>query len=160
MKIIFGKFTQLLLIILFFVGFVSAQTETERGIKLYEDGKYKEAVNILEKASKQAKNDAITWNALGLAYVKKEDFKRAIKSFEKAIEFNQQNAIYQTNLAYAYFLYGKLDKAQRAAAKAIELNPKNAVAYYIRGSASVWEGNNSEALADAAADLTVGRRSS
>lgn len=126
-----------------------AQTEREKAIKLYEAGKNKEAIAILEKESKKAKNDAETWNTLGLAYFKDESTKKAIKAFEKAISFNQQNASYRTNLAYAYLQIGKSDAAQAESTKAIAINPKNALAYYLRGVANVYEGDNKEAIDDA-----------
>lgn len=134
---------------LIFAGFALAQSERETGLKLYAEGRNKEAVAALEKASRQAKNDAEVWNALGLAYTKDENVKKAIKSFEKAVEISPQSAVYQTNLAYAYLLNNKFDKTQSAATKAIELDPKNATAYYLRGSASIWEGKPDEAIADA-----------
>lgn len=154
MKIWLDKICFALGLTLIFAGFAFAQSERENGLKLYAEGKNKEAVAALEKASKQAKNDAEVWNALGLAYTKGENVKKAIKSFEKAVEISPQNAVYQTNLAYAYLLNGKFDKTQSAATKAIELDPKNATAFYLRGSASIWEGKPDEAIADA--DRAIG----
>lgn len=131
------------------VNFGFAQTEREKGIELYAQGKNKEAVAALEKAGKKTKTDAEVWNYLGLAYMKSEEVKKAVKSFEKAVNFDAQNPIYRTNLAYAYFLNNKPDKAQTESTKAIELNPQNALAYYIRGAANVWEGDLDDAIADA-----------
>ena len=151
MRLVFNKSFLFFLLVLFCVSFAFAQTEREKGIELYNQGKNKEAVAALEKASnrKEIKTDADVWNFLGLAYTKEEAFKKAIKAFEKAVGINPQNAIYQTNLAYVYFLNNKLDKAQAASTKAIELNSQNATAYYIRGAASVWEGDNVNAINDA-----------
>lgn len=126
-----------------------AQTEREKGIRFYKEGKNKEAIAVLEKESKKAKTDAETWNALGLAYFKEESTKKAIKAFEEAVDLNQANAVYHTNLAYAYLQIGKSDAAQTESTKAIALNPKNALAYYVRGVANVYEGDNGEAIADA-----------
>jgi len=126
-----------------------AQTEREKGIRLYQEGRNKEAVAVLEKASRQAKPDAETWNALGLAYIKEDALKKAIKAFEKAVSLNQQNATFHTNLAYAYLQTGKLDKAQSECTKAIAINPKVTLAYYVRGAANLLEGDNDEALRDA-----------
>jgi tetratricopeptide (TPR) repeat protein len=143
------KITLTLAFVVLNSNFAYAQTEREKGTRLYNEGKNKEAVAVLEKATKQSKTDAEAWNALGLAYFKEESFKKAIKAFEKAVSLNQQNATYHTNLAYAYLQSGKSDKAQSESNKAIEINPKMSLAYYIRGAANVYEGDNEEALLDA-----------
>ncbi|MCY7376507.1 MAG: tetratricopeptide repeat protein [Pyrinomonadaceae bacterium] len=135
--------------------FAFAQTEREKGIKLYQEGKNKEAVAVLEKASRQTKDDAEIWNALGLAYIKEDALKKAIKAFEKAVNLNPQDATYYTNLAYTYLLAGKLDKAQEESGKAIKINPKIALAYYVRGAANVYEGDNSEAIGDADKAISI-----
>ncbi len=127
----------------------SAQTEREKGVKLYQEGKNKEAVAVLERASKQTKTDAETWNALGLAYARTQEMKKAVKSFEKAVSFDQQNAVYHTNLAYAYLQGNQFNKAQSESNKAIAINPKTMLAYYVRGTANIYEGNYDEAIRDA-----------
>ncbi len=134
---------------------VFAQNGREQGMKLYREGKTKEAVAVLEKAIKQSKNDAETWNALGLAYVKEEELKKGIKAFEKAIGFDPQNAVYHTNLAYTYLLTNKLNKAQEESGKAIQINPKLVLAYYVRGTANVYEGDNDEAIKNADQAITI-----
>lgn len=156
MKLTFNKSFLFLTLFMSFVSYAFAQTEREQGIELYKQGKNKEAVAILQKASKQkeTKTDAEVWNYLGLAYLKDNDAKKAIKALEKAIDFNPQNAIYQTNLAYSYFLGNKLDKAQDTSTKAIALDLRNADAYFIRGSASILEAKNDDAINDA--DKTIG----
>ena len=126
-----------------------AQTEREKGIKLYQEGRTKEAVAVLEKASKEAKNDAETWNALALAYLKDNEAKKAVKAFEKAVALSPQNAAFHANLAYAYWQNNKPNKAQEESGKAIAIDPKNTLAYYVRGAANVYEGDNDEAISDA-----------
>lgn len=131
------------------LNFANAQTEREKGIQLYNEGKNNEAVAALEKATKQSKTDAEAWNALGLAYIKANALKKAIKAFEKAVDNDQQNPVYHANLAYVYLQNGKPDKAQAESTKAIAINPKMSLAYYVRGAANVYEGDNGEALLDA-----------
>jgi TonB family protein len=149
------KITLTLVFVLINSNFAHSQTEREKGIKLYNEGKNKEAVAVLEKATKQLKTDAEAWNALGLAYTKQSDEKKAIKAFEKAVSFNPQSSVYYTNLAYAYFLNNKLNKAQTASTKAIGIDPKNANAFYLRGAANVWEGDNESAITDADRAIAV-----
>ncbi len=149
MKFVFAKFTITFTLVLCCANFVFAQTESEKGIELYKQGKNKEAVAVLIKAGKKIKTDAEVWNYLGLAYTKDEAYKKAVKAFEKAVAIDARNATYQTNLAYVYFLSNKLDKARNASTQAIEINPKSANAYYIRGAANVWLGDNDNAVKDA-----------
>lgn len=157
MKLPLGRFTLIFTLIFLFVSIVFAQTEREKGIELYKQGKNKEAVAVLLKASKQkeTKADAEVWNYLGLAYINASDAKKAIKALEKAADFNPQNAIYQKNLAYSYFLGNKLDKAQAASTKAIALDAQDADAYFIRGSVSVLEGKNAAAISDADKTISI-----
>ena len=156
MKLSLYKSILFLALFLSFAGFAFAQSEREKGIELYKNENYKEAVNVLQKASKQkeTKTDAEVWNYLGLAYLKNNDTKKAIKALEKSVNFNASNATYQTNLAYAYLLGNKIDKAQKVSAEAIALNPQNADAYYIRGYAGFLEDKSDEAIIDA--DKAIG----
>lgn len=149
------KISLLFVIVLLSINFAFAQTEREKGIELYQQGKNKEAVSVLERASKKAKTDARTWNFLGLAYAKQQELKKAVKAFEKAVEFDASNAAYHTNLAYAYFSNNKLDKAQNESTKAVELDRQNALAYYIRGTASLWKGDYDDAIGDAEKAIAV-----
>ncbi len=152
---IYKKYILSIAYVLSFAVFAFAQTDREKEIELYQQGKNKEAVSVLEKASKQNKSDAQIWNFLGLAYTKEEELKKAVKAFEKAVSFEPQNANYRTNLAYAYFLNNKLDKAQSESTKAVEINPQNALAFYIRGAAHNWEGDFDGAISDADKAITV-----
>lgn len=130
-------------------GSVLAQTEREKGIEFYKQGKIKAAIEALEKASEAAKTDAEVWNFLGLAYLKSNNLKQAVKAFGKAVESDAGKVSYQSNLAYAYLLGGNTDKAQSEAAKAIALDAEKPDAYYIRGAASFSEGKYDEAIKDA-----------
>ena len=128
-----------------------AQTEREKGIEFFKNGKYAEAVSLLNQASKQKayKNDAEIWNYIGLSYINQEREKDARKAFEKAVKYAPQSSVYRANLAYAHLLNRKTNKAQSEINKAIELDPKNANAYYIRGISNLWEDKNELAVADA-----------
>ncbi len=150
MKMLY-KIAAPLVLVISFAGFAASQTEREKGVGLFKQGKTKEAIAILEKAGKQKQyqDDAEIFNYLGLAYAKNNDLKRARKNLEKAVNINQQNADYRTNLAYIYLLADKMNEAQRESTKAVELNPRKADAFYVRGTAYLREGKFDEAIADA-----------
>lgn len=151
-----GKILLSIIVVISAFNFTFAQeSEREKGIKLYQEGKNKEAIAALEKASKQSKTDADVWNTLGLAYLKEDSLKKAIKAFEKAVGLDQQKAVFHTNLAYAYLQNSKFDKAQSESSKAIKIDPKSALAYYVRGAANVYEGDDDEAIRDADQAMAV-----
>lgn len=157
MKLPLYKFILSFAVVLLFVSFAFAQTEREQGIEFYKQGKNKEAIVVLEKASKQkeTKANAEVWNYLGLAYIKDNNLKKAIKALEKAVNFNPQNSTYRTNLAYTYFLNNKLNKSQEESNKAIALNSQNADAYYIRGAVSILEAEYDDAIKDADQTISI-----
>ena len=149
MKLHAYKIISILGLLFVFVGFTFAQTDINKGVELYQQGKFKEAVKIFEQASKKNKTEAQIWNYLGLAFMKLEDFKKAGKAFENAVKYEAGNDVYHTNLAYAYFLNNKLDKAQDESTKAVKINPNAPLPFYIRGAANLLEGDYKEAIRDA-----------
>lgn len=142
----------LLSTLLFFASNVFAQqTEREKGIELYRQGKDLEAIRVLQQVTKQktTKNDAEVWNYLGLAYINQDRTKDGRKALEKAVKYAPQNSIYHSNLAYAHLLTRKTDKAQSEVQKAIQLDPNNANAFYVSGVANLWENKYDRAITDA-----------
>lgn len=139
------------------ISIFAQQTELQKGIELYRQGKNDEAIAVLEKLSKvkNVKDEANILNYLGLAYLQKPDLKKARKVLEKAVELDPQNAAFRANLAYAYLRSNKLDNAQSEAEKAIRIEPKLYMACYIRGTAYLWEGKLDEALSDAEQAIAI-----
>lgn len=134
-----------------FANAATAQTDREKGIEAYKKGNFADAVQLLDKASKQPqyKNDGETWNFLGLAYINQSKTKDGRKALEKAVKLTPQSSVYRANLAYAHLLEGKTDKTQSEIEKSIKIDPKNATAYFIRGTANLWESQNQKAIFDA-----------
>lgn len=158
MKNSFNKLIFYSIIILSFaVGAFAQQTERERGIELYKQGKNSEAVAVLEGLSKVKafKNDAEIWNYLGLAYLELNDVKKGRKTLEKAVKLNPQSSVFRANLGYALLLNNKINNAQTEVNKAIQLDPQNFAAYYIRGTAYLWERKFDEALADSEKTISL-----
>lgn len=152
------KLSYRLLIVLMFlsVNFAFAQqTELEKGIELYKQGKSREAITVLEKLSKrkETKTDAKIWNYLGLAYIETGDLKKARKVLEQAVGLSPQNSAMRTNLGYSYLLSNKINNAQTELNQAIQIEPQNYTAYFFRGTSYYWERKLDEALADA--DKTI-----
>jgi TonB family protein len=139
-------------IVSIFVALSSAFAQSDhRGIQLYEEGKYAEAVSLLDSASKSSanKSNSRIWNFLGLAYIEVNQPKKAVKSLEKAVKLNGSNSAYRTNLAYAYILNRQQNKARSETEKAIEIDPTNVAAYHLRGSGYLWNSRLDSAEKDA-----------
>lgn len=151
MKSLYFRFFALTAIMLFFSTGIFAQTDREKGIESYKKGNFAEAIQSLNRASKQAqyKNDGEIWNYIGLAHISQKDVKDGRKALEKAVKLAPEKPVYRANLAYAHLLEGKIDKAQSQIQKAISLDPKNATAYFIRSMTNLWESKNQRAVSDA-----------
>ena len=98
MKFGFFKFVAVFIMILCVSVFAAAQTESERGIELYEKGDYPAATEVLEKATQTGNKDGIAWRFLGMAYARTKNFKKARKAFDKADDFKDEdlNKLYDT----------------------------------------------------------------
>src|SRR5687767_14109898 len=121
MKFSFCKILTTLIFLVLSAGFSFAQSVREKGIELYRQGNYSEAIQALTLAAKDKalKTDGEIWNYLGLAYLNQDKPKDGRKALEKAVKYNPQSSIYRSNLAYAYLLTRKTNKAQSEVAKAI-----------------------------------------
>lgn len=134
-----------------------AQGPKERGIELYAQKNYPDAIRLLTIASKDktTASDPAVWSYLGLANIESGKAKNAQKAFEQAVKLDPKNPAYRVNLAYAYMLTSKIDKAQESLETAIGLDPKNLAAYYLRGRSNLWEHHLDESLRDANVILEI-----
>jgi len=125
--------------------------EVHPGVKLYREGKYKDARDRLAAAVKDKANEqnAELWNVLGLAYVAENKFKDARKALEKAVSLDPGMASYHVNLAFVLLTLRQMGKARGEADKAIAVDPKIGLAYFIRGTAFYWDEKLDEADRDA-----------
>ncbi|MBA3631641.1 MAG: tetratricopeptide repeat protein [Acidobacteria bacterium] len=130
MKLPFEKFALIFVLLLSSVVFVSAQTDTEKGIELYNKGDYQNAVQILKRAAKQNKKDVNAWYYLGWSSAQIQDVKASRKAFKEAADLNPQDARPLVGLAYVALLSDKLDDAEDKAKKAVALAPNESRAYY------------------------------
>ena len=124
--------------ILAFTGTHSAaqQSDLDRGIELFKQGNNKEAVKLLQKASRRKgfEDDPKVWNYLGIALINVGDVANSRKALGRAVELDSTNSTYRTHLAEAYRLSGDPSEAKRAISKAIELDNQNSLAYFLRGT--------------------------
>lgn len=86
MKYQFYKLITVFSFILMLVSFISAQTEREKGIELYEKGDYKGAAEILKKAALMNDKDFVAAHYWGLSLEKDNRTKEAIEVFENNMD--------------------------------------------------------------------------
>ncbi len=150
----------ILLIVLFSLSVIPAfsqQSDYEKGVQLYNQKNYKEAIKIFEQATKQkeTKNDARIWNYLGLSYIQITEFKDARKALVKAVKLDSQSVAYKANLAYVYLVEGEFNKALSESEDAIKLDPQDINANYFHGLAYFGKGKVEEAISNAEKIITI-----
>lgn len=62
----------------------SRQTELERGIELFDQGKYADAITSLQLVTKRDKNDPVAWRYLALAFEKTNNTSEAVRAHKNA----------------------------------------------------------------------------
>jgi tetratricopeptide (TPR) repeat protein len=94
------RFTLSTLLILFFACAAFAQAELGKGIEFYQQGKYDEAVAVLQKAVEANKNERDTWFLMGMSYIRLKKTEEALKAFEqgKAVKFKDYLPPYDSDL--------------------------------------------------------------
>jgi len=108
------------------------------GLREYEKGNYKQAIEYYSKAIEYNPNDASLYNNRGLAYYNLQQYDKAIADYTKAIEIKPDFADAYYNRGLAYFRKGSsynLEPRKKAISdftKAIELRPDFVDAYYNR----------------------------
>jgi len=128
----------------------SGTEKRDRGIGLYRQAKFGEALKLLQMAVKENRSDSEGWYYLGCALLTQpKRIKDASRGFEKAIELRPQFAEARAGLAYTYLRRNKPSEAVREAYAALNLNPSLADAHYIIGVVRLNSGEPKEALAEA-----------
>jgi TonB family protein len=127
----------------------TTNAEKERGIGLYQQRNYSEAIGALRRAVAANKNDDEAWYYLGLSQMQERDLKAASKSFETALKLQPQFASAHAALSYAYLERNRNSEAAREAQAAIKLDTTIADAYYILGVTRLRAGDNRGAIENA-----------
>lgn len=78
------KFILPFLFVLLFAAVVFGQTEFDKGIGLYQQDKYGEAIGSFQKAVEANENNRDAWLLLGMSFAKAARTEDARKAFEKA----------------------------------------------------------------------------
>ena len=109
---------------------------TAFGIIMIDNGRFDEAIDLLEKSLGIIDFDPETWNYLGVAYWNKGLYVEALKAYDQALSLDLNYAIVFNNRCSLYlssYLKGRqaedLARATKDFRKAVELDPKYASAH-------------------------------
>lgn len=109
---------------------------TALGIIMIDNGRFDEAIGLLEKSLGIIDFDPETWNYIGVAYWNKGLYDEALKAYDQALSLDLNYAIVFNNRGSLYlsrFLKGRqaadLTQAVESFRKAVELDPKYASAW-------------------------------
>jgi len=120
----------------------------QRGVALYRQQKYAEAIPVLEAATKSESPDSAEYQEsvllIGQSYFVLSQATKAIPWLEKIPSINEANYM----LGYAYFLAGQHEKSQAAFARLFELKPDSAAGHLVAGQMLLKKELQSEALAE------------
>jgi TonB family protein len=133
----------------------SPDGDTARGIGLYKQGKYEEAIKPLRAAAKKRKDDAEAWLYLGLSYLKTDEIKQAREALKAARSLRPTHDVTLVGLAVAFVKSGDDNGAMEAAAEAVKHGQRNAEAHYLLGAVNYRMGRFPQALEWAEAALKL-----
>ncbi len=116
--------------------------------ELYDEGKYYEVIEALNRSIELKPDDAVAYRSRGYAYRKLGNYQQAIRDFDKAIELEPVDAAAYFGRGIAYGELGNYQQAIRDYDKAIELEPDDEGAYLNRGIVYGELGNYQQAIRD------------
>jgi tetratricopeptide (TPR) repeat protein len=94
-----------------------------RALIEHRNGRFREAVALLQRAIEQRPNDALAWNNLGSALAELGELDQGIAAFARCAELSPQRAAPWFNLGRALDMRGRVDEAHAAMTKALERDP-------------------------------------
>jgi Flp pilus assembly protein TadD len=112
---------------------------------LYDFGRNKEAIDLLEEAAKKAPGDAFLSAEIALNEIRLGRPEKAIPLLEKYRAANPRDAWVHANLARAQAEAGNTREAEKAYRVALEIDPKMAIACLWLGQLLIATGRKSEA---------------
>ncbi|MCX8094053.1 MAG: tetratricopeptide repeat protein [Candidatus Goldbacteria bacterium] len=119
-----------------------AETEAK---KLYDEGRYKEAIEYLQALLKKDPKNPVYWNQLGSVYAQLNSFDNAIISFKNAIKYDPKNIKAMYNLGLVYSEKGSKKEARKVIEDALKIAPKNPLLQAALGNVLIDEENYDKA---------------
>lgn len=109
-----------------------AQQANDRGLQLYREKRYDEAVAQFTEALKLRPDFAQAANNLGFVYYRQQRYMEAARWLENTLKIDPSRAVAYLNLGDAYFHAGEKARAKQAYATYLELQPQGSGAAQAR----------------------------
>jgi tetratricopeptide (TPR) repeat protein len=122
--------------------------DTERGMALYRDGRYEEALEAFDDAVLRRQDDPAAYNNRAVARVRMGQLVGAVGDYTRAIQLSPMDPELFLNRGNAYEAMGNHDYAIKDYNRAVELAPAYSRAYFNRGTARLRSGDADGAAAD------------
>ena len=125
-----------------------AQNNLVKGLQLYSDQKYNEAIQVFKRAIGYSPKSSAAINAydyMAKAYINLGDQKSAIEAYQKSIVADPSQDAAHTSLANLYYSQGDYGKALKQYQQAAKLNPSGAN-YFSLGQGYLADGQYDNAL--------------
>ncbi len=119
----------------------------EKGIRIYNKGKYQKAIEILNKVEKKDRNFEYYFY-LGHSYSFLDKNEMSIIYYDSAIQINDKKDIVFFEKGFSNFIMGNSIEALKNLNRAIQLNPNNAEYYVNRGTIKYDLGDKESACND------------
>ena len=120
----------------------------DEGFKLCLDGKFREAVPVLNEALKLNPNNGDAYRELGWAYTRLKDFDKALFNRNKAVELNPNDLYAREGIAIVHNERKEYDKAISVCNEGIKINPNFEPFYHTRGNSYKGLKKYRQAIAD------------
>ena len=109
-----------------------AQQANDRGLQLYREKRYDEAVAQFTEALKLRPDLALAANNLGFVYYRQQRYAEAARWLENTLKIDPSRAVAYLNLGDAYFHAGDKARAKQAYTTYLELQPQGSGAAQAR----------------------------
>ena len=119
----------------------------EKGIRIYNKGKYQKAIEILNRVEKKDRNFEYYFY-LGHSYSFLDKNEMSIIYYDSAIQINDKKDIVFFEKGFSNFIMGNSIEALKNLNRAIQLNPNNAEYYVNRGTIKYDLGDKESACND------------
>ncbi|MFO8018073.1 MAG: tetratricopeptide repeat protein [Promethearchaeia archaeon] len=106
---------------------MSSSDKFQKSSKLFTEGKYNEAISLLNEVLEEEPENIIFWNYLGKVYLKIEHFDDAIDAYRTALNINPKSYSAWQNLGSVFYEKGDYKHAVVALKKSLSLEEKNSL---------------------------------
>ena len=117
-----------------------------RGISLYNLGRYEEAISSYDKAVEFKPDDHQAWNNRGISLDDLGRYEEAISSYDKAVEFKPDKHEAWNNRGNSLYNLGRYEEAISSYDKAVEFKPDYYQAWYNKSCIYALQSNIEQAI--------------